>query len=220
MNARRPAPPAPASNARRRRCAGLTFLEFLIAVAITAITALAVGAVTTSIVRGMTSMNDTRSALQRALIAHARLQVQLIPAYCVLEFDPARGIALWQNDDRANDLVNLSELRILWFDPTGDGDLSIERVTFPEEWDETTRSVADIVLTDVDDLFQIMTVQRSLGLTTTKTVADAIDAISVAGSGMDLPSSQRIRLDLTVGVGDDAEQLLMAFGLVNHRTPR
>ena len=203
------------------RCrTGLTFLEFLIAISITAITAVAVGAVTSSIARGMTSMNDARSALQRSLIAHARLQAQLIPTFCVLDFDPSRGIAVWQNDDHANGKVNLSELRILWFDPDAAGDLSMEWITFPEEWDDTTLDAADIILTSVDDYFQIMKVERALGYTTTKVVADGIAAVSLAGSGDDIPSSQRIRLDLTVGVGADSEQLLMAFGLVNHRTPQ
>jgi hypothetical protein len=210
----------PITRPPRRWRAGLTFLEFLLAISITAITAIAVGAVTSSIARGMTSMNDTRSALQRALVAHSRLQAQLIPTFCVLDFDPDRGIAVWKNDDRANNLLNLSEVAVLWFDPAGSGDLTLEWVTFPIDWDETTLADADIILTSVDDYFVTMTTQRALGYTTSKVVADGIAAISIEGSGDDLPSSERIRLDLTVGVGEDAEQLLMAFGLVNHRTPQ
>lgn len=209
---------APA-RAGTRRSAGLTFLEFLIAISITAIIALAVGAVTSSIARGMTSMNDTRSALQRALVSHSRLQGQLIPALCILAFDPSRGIAVWQNDDRANGHVNLSEFRVLWFDPTGGSDVTMEWVTFPEDWDDTTLDNADLVLTSVDDYFQSMVTQRDLGYTTSKVLADGVGTISVAGDGDDLPSSDRIRLDVTVGVGGDSRQLLMAFGLVNHQAP-
>lgn len=207
-------------NARARRCAGLAFLEFLIAIAITAVTALAIGAVTSSIAHGMTSMNDARSALQRALIAHTRLQSQLIPAFCVLDFDADRGIALWQSDSRANGDVNLSELRVLWLDPEGSGDLTMEWVTFPEEWDEAAIESADIVLTSVDDHFRIMEAQRDLGCTSSKIVADGISGLLLEGSGDDLVSSERIRVALTVGVGDDAEELLMAFGLVNHKEPK
>ncbi len=199
---------------------GLTFLEFLIAIAITAITSLAVGVVTTSIARGMSSMNDTRSALQRSLVAHARIQSQLIPAFCVLVHDAHRGVAVWQHDNRANGSVNLSELSILWFEPGGDGDLTLEWVTFPEEWTEDQLAAADIELTGIDDHFQHMLDQRALGHTTSTVVADGVTALDAAGNELTLADSNRVRLELTVGVGEDeAETLLMAFGLINHRSP-
>jgi hypothetical protein len=210
------------ARARRTRASrpGLTSLELLIAITITAITSLAVGAVTTSIARGMTSMNDTRSALQRSLIAHSRIQSQFIPAFCVLLHDAGQGFAVWQHDQRTNGRVNLSELTVFWFDPEGDGDITIEWVTFPEDWTEDQLGVADIELTGVDDYFQSMTTQRDLGYTSSTVVADGIAQLSVGGAGPSLAESNRVRVHLAVGIGDDdSEELLMVFGLVNHRTP-
>lgn len=199
---------------------GLTFLELLIAITITAITSLAVGAVTTSIARGMTSMNDARSALQRSLIAHSRIQSQLIPAFCVLLHDANQGVAVWQHDKRANRRVNLSELTIFWFDPAGEGDITIEWVTFPEGWTEDQLATADLQLTGVDDYFQSMLTQRDLGYTTSTVVADGIAQLSVTGAGATLAESNRVQVHLTVGVGaEESEELLLSFGLVNHRTP-
>lgn len=194
-------------------------MEFLIAVAITAMTSLAVAVVTTSISRSMSSLNDTRGALQRALVAHSRLRAHLIPALCALEFDETQGVSIWQVDDAANSKVNLSELLVLWLEPEGDGDLTAEWVTFPEEWSDETRMAADVVLTSVDDPFQMMLAQRALGYTTQSVVADGISGLDASGNDLDLQSSQRLHIRLSVGVGGQSEEVLMAFGLVNHRTP-
>jgi prepilin-type N-terminal cleavage/methylation domain-containing protein len=199
---------------------GLTLLELLIAITITSITGLAVAVVTTSVARGMTSMNVMRSALQRAHAAHARLAAYIDPALCVLTHDPDNGFAVWLHDDRPGGRVNLSELRVFWFNTDGSGELTVEWVEFPEEWDEDAVMLYDLELSAVDDYFTVMETQRALGYTQTAVLADGLAELNLAGNGIDLEASQRVRMTLDVTVEEDrSEQLLLVFGLPDHQQP-
>jgi len=204
-----------------RSRAGLTLVELLIALAITVIAGLAIATVTTAMARGVTQSNDARGALQRALTAHARLREYLTTSLCVLAHDEEQGVAIWLNDDRANGQVNISEVRVFWFDPADDsGDMTLERVTFPEAWDEDTLAANDITLADLDDPFTVMASMRDLGHTTTTTLADGIAGVGVASSHDSLQASNRVVVELDVRVGaTGAERVLIAAGLANHRIP-
>ena len=208
------------SNSRR----ALTLLELLLAVAITVLTGLAIAAVTTSIARGLTSMNESRSALQRAYAAHARLRAYTTGALAFISVDPDRGIAIWHNDDRYNNRVNLSELRIFWLEPSSDGtpgkELVIEMAAFPEEWEEDELELADAELAGVDDPFNEMLALRAQGWTSRSVIADGLESISVSHSAINLVHANRIRISLKVQIGaDNTEDILMAFGLPNHKVP-
>ena len=200
---------------------GLTTLELLIALVITSLTGLAVTVVTTSIARGVTANSEARGALQRALAAHVRLRSYTSSAHCVLDHDPDRGFVLWQEDSRANGRVNLSEVRVFWFDPEDPlGEVAEERVVFPEAWDESTTEAADIELTPVDDHYALIEAQRLLGFTERSVVADGVAGLTVAGAGASLTESVRVRIGLDVATGEGSSRsLLLAFGLPGHKEP-
>ncbi len=203
-----------------RRAAGVTTLELLVALAITAVTGLAIATVTTSLARGIGVTNDTRGALQRALAAHTRYRAYLEQCLCVLDYDPARGFALWLHDDRSNGQVNLSELRVFWYDGTPGGDATMERVVWPEAWDEGQREAADITLSSVDDYYAVMETHRSLGLTETVVMVDGITGQDVSHEGASLVEAERVRVGLEVRVGElGTERVLIVSGVPNHRTP-
>lgn len=212
---------APRRNNTRR---ALTLLELLLAVAITVLTGLAIAAVTTSIARGLTSMNESRSALQRAYATHARLRAYTTGALAFLSVDPERGIAVWHNDERFNNRVNLSELHIFWLENASDGapgkELVIESANFPEEWDAEELELADAELAGIDDPFNEMLALRAQGWTTRSVIADGLETVAVSHSAINLMNANRIRIALEVRVGpDNTQDILMAFGLPNHRVP-
>lgn len=202
--------------ARRR---GMTLLETLIALAITVITGLAIATVTTAVARGMSSLNTARSALQRAHAVHVRIRAYTDPALCVLDYDDKQGFALWLDDSRANDEVNLSELRIFWFN-ADDSTISVERVVFPDGWDPTDYVAHDTTVTSVDDPFAMMQAQRDLGYTRTEVIADAVQSVTMEWATADIQDAGRVRLELAVRADDDTvHELLIALGLPNHRAP-
>lgn len=210
------------SNLRKPRRA-LTLIELLIALTVTVIIGLAVAAITNSVARSVTSMNDARSALQRAYAAHARIRSQAQNARAFLDADPDRGVALWLNDQRANNRVNLSEIAVLWITPSDEelfaNELVLETVAFPTDWDHETTESADVQLTLVDDFFQEILNLRNQGWTQRTVIADAVEEINLSHSAINLVNANRVRLTLSVRVGDDTQDILMAFGLQNHRAP-
>jgi hypothetical protein len=199
---------------------GITTVELLIAIAITAVTGLAIATVTTSLARGITATNESRSALQRALAAHTRYRAYVEPCLSVLDFDPDRGFALWLHDDRSNGQVNVSELRVFWYDGTPDGEATMERVVWPDAWDEPAKEAADITLSGVDNYFDAMETQRGLGYTETVVMIDGLSGQSVAHDASDIAEADRVRVELDVQVGTfGTERIMVASGLPNHRIP-
>lgn len=198
---------------------GLTLLETLIALAITVITGLAIASVTTAVARGMTSVNTARSALQRAHAVHVRLRAYTDPALCVLDFDTAKGFAIWLDDSRTNEKVNLSELRVFWYS-AADDTISVERVVFPNGWDPSEYVQHDTTLSSVDDPFAMMEAQRALGYTRTEIIADAVSALDMEWPTKDIRDAGRVRLSLGVTADDQhVHELLIALGLPNHKVP-
>jgi len=198
---------------------GLTLLETLIALAITVITGLAIASVTTAVARGMTSVNTARSALQRAHAVHVRLRAYTDPALCMLDFDADRGFAIWLDDSRTNEKVNLSELRVFWYS-AADDTISVERVVFPDGWDPSEYVKRDSTLTSVDDPFAMMEAQRALGYTRTDIIADAVSALDMEWPTNDIRDAGRVRLSLGVTADDQqVHELLIALGLPNHKVP-
>ncbi|MBL0927254.1 MAG: hypothetical protein IBJ11_06325 [Phycisphaerales bacterium] len=203
---------------------GLTLLELLIALSITGLTGLAVAGVITAVARGVGSISDGRSAVQRAHAAHARLRAYTEPALALLACDPARGIALWLHDDRRNGRVNLSELRVFWFDREA-RTITVERVQFPADWPPAWIEQSDGVLALIDDPFAVMLTQRAMGRTRRDVLADGIAEWSLATNAPDPRDANRLRLTLGVVAGwnthdHQPEDALLTFGLANYFRPR
>lgn len=213
-----PAPtPRPRCGPRARP--GLTLVELMLALSITVITGLAMVTATSAVARGITGINAARSALQRAHAAHARLRAYTEPGRCFLAWDATRGFAMWLHDDRANDLVNLTELRVFWFDDAA-GTLSVERVTFPDGWPDEDYEAVDVELSSGTDMFAAIESMRALGYTQTEVLADGVAALELAHSALSLTEANRVRLTLGVTLDDgEQESVLFVFGMPNHEEP-
>lgn len=197
---------------------GLTTLELLVALSVTSITGLGVAMVITSVSRGITMMNDTRGAMQRASAAHVRMRAYTDTSLCLLEHDPLRGFALWAHDERPNGQVNASELRIFWMLPDK-GEVCTEFVVYPEEMTPEERDAADLIVSTVDDPFEAMLIQRRLGYTQQLVLADGVASLSITHNENDPRDSERFRLLLGLEGTGGEEELLMALGLPEYRRP-
>ncbi len=198
---------------------GLTLLELLVALAITVVTGMAIASVTTAVARGIDTVGTVRSALQRAHAAHVRLRAYTDPGLCLLAYDADAGFALWLEDSRANGRVNLTEFRVFWVDE-GTGLLTVERVEFPEGWTDDEYALYDTTLSGVDDPFQVMLTQRSLGYTVTETIADEVAGLSMAYTPESIRDADRVRLMLGLRLDESqTEEILIALALPNHAKP-
>lgn len=198
---------------------GLTLLETLIALSITVITGMAIASVTTAVARGMTSVNTARSALQRAHAVHVRIRAYTDTSLCVLDYNENKGFAVWLDDSRPNQKVNLSELRVFWFNADTQT-ISVERVVFPAGWEAAEYVKRDTTLASVDDPFAMMEAQRALGYTETEIIADAISSIAMEWPAGDIRDAGRVRLGLSVRADDnEIHDLLIVLGLPNHKKP-
>ncbi len=204
---------------RHRRARGLTLLELLIAVVITTIAGMALSSVMITTARSITGTSGSRSALQRAHVAYIRLRAFTDPGLCLLQDEPGQGFALWLEDTKPGDTVNLREMRAFWFNP-GTGLLTVERVEFPPEWPPEMQDAFDIPLGSGSDFLAEMQVQRALGYTKTETLADGLLDLSLTHDGM-TPQQAR-RLWLTFTINDASEQppeVLTAYAFLTHEEP-
>lgn len=208
-----------ARTSRVRARTGLTLVELLVALAITVVTGMAIATVTVGVARGLENVNTARSALQRAHAAYIRLRAYTDPSLCILAEDSDRGFALWLDDGRPNSRVNLSELRVFWFNEV-ESTMSVERVVFPEDWPAEEVVKHDQTLSVVDDPFALMEAQRALGYTWSEVLADGVGGFGMTFESNNVLDANRVRLALTVVLDNGKrEDLMLALGLPNHRTP-
>lgn len=206
--------------AQRRGPLGLTLLELLLAVAVTAMAGLALTTALTATARSLSLTRDTRSALQRAHTLCVRMRAYTDAALCLLQHDAERGVAVWLHDENPGNSVNLSELRVFWFNE-GEGTITVERVDFPEAWSAAIREDYDRVLPAGSDFFAVMTDERALGMTSTGVLADGASGVVLAMTDAVVQETGRFRLTADFAAGqDESQRVMMAFGLPNHRTPR
>ncbi|MCA9309919.1 MAG: hypothetical protein KDA21_01865 [Phycisphaerales bacterium] len=198
---------------------GLALAELIIGMAITALIGLAVATTLVSVGQGLTYSREARSALQRAYTAHTRVRAYFDPGLCVLEEQGKTGFALWLHDGRANGAVNLSELRVFWYD-FDEGVLTVEWVEFPEDWDAELIALTDVELLDGADYFQEMLTQRALGRTSTARLVDGLADVRLEYDAVSVEDAQRLRFTMSVTLNEEeAHDVLLALALPNHRTP-
>ena len=195
-------------------------LELLLAISITIMTGAAAAAVSTAVARGMSSVNLTRSALLRAHLVMERIRAVTDPGLCVLDADASRGIAVWLNDSRVNGQVNVSELRVFWFD-AANRKVTEEKVQFPADQTDDWYAVHDLVVASSDDPFAVMVSQRRFGYTTTQPVGDAITVNEVTYEQGDARSSVRFRIAATVHTDrDEPLDILGVLSVPNRQEPK
>lgn len=204
---------------RNNRNKGMTLLELLLALSITILTGAAAAAITLAVARSMTSMNESRSVVNRANLVQARVRAVTDTAWCALAHDAKQGLALWAGDDNGNGRVNVSELRIMWTN-TEASTLTLERVQFPSDWTAEQKAEADLVMARADDPFTMMATQRGLSHTTTEIMGDRVTVSSITPNTQTLRDSKRLRMAaVLVDDGGDPIELLLCLGLPNHKAP-
>lgn len=207
----------PGLHSRPRR--GLTLIELMIAVSITVVAGMALSTVMTATARTLFSTTNARSALQRAHAGYVRLRAYTDPARCLLQADE-RGFAIWLDDTTVNNVVNLREMRVVWFDTLNDL-LVVERVKFPDEWPPELKASFDTPLNSgADFLFQMET-QRALGYTATEVLADGIPSATIAHPSA--AAQQARTFTLTMSVDDRSPvpaEVLTVHAFPNHAPPR
>ncbi len=198
---------------------GLSVLELMIALAITSMVALTLATVLTAASRGMSDAASTRSALQRVHAAHVRIRAYTDAALNILEHDPNQGIALWLHDEKPGGRVNLTELRVFWFDYDNER-ITIERIVFPEAWTQEMKDAADAELPLGAGYFLTMAGQRALGYTETSTIATGCTPTDFIFNNPTIIESNRLTLSASFDNGRGAaEPMLLVFALPNHKQP-
>lgn len=204
----------------RTRVRGLTLLELLLALAITAIVGLAMSTAMTATARGMTNAGDMRSALQRANVAYMRLRDFTTRSKALLQVDPNSGFVLWDNDENPGARVNLSEIRVFWYDAAL-GQMSVEWLTMPEGWTQEMKDDYDQEFSPGQNFMAVMNDERALGNTQSEMITDGLAGWAVEFEGSDPQLESRFRVRLTVQTSDGATSpVMMTFGLINHMVPR
>lgn len=196
---------------------GLTLLELLIALTITSLIGLAMATTLVASARSIQSASEARSALQRFHALRERIRNYTNPALAVLASDDEQGFALWLHDEAENNEVNLSELRVIWYESDSQR-VTLERVEFPEEWTDEQVELADTVLLDGADPFLAMESQRLLDLTTTLVLADGIASTRLFfDDQISARDSVRPRVEVEIEMGDDLVPMAFAAPLREHR---
>lgn len=198
---------------------GFTVVELLIGIVITALVALAISTMLTLVGETTARSRDERAAVMRSHLAQVRLRSYTEPSLAVLQFDKAKGVAIWLHDDNPGEKVNLTELRVLWFDDVT-GEIAVERVVFPDTWTPEMKAAADVVLPKDSDFFSVMITQRQAGQTEIATLLETVEGLELTFTGTTLQSSDRVRYAITLGADNgDSVRTYIVVGMPNHAEP-
>ncbi len=198
---------------------GFTSVELLIALVITAMVGVGVASMMRMVADASEGDADRRSVLVRAHAAQARLKAYVGGALNVLQHDAAQGVAVWLHDQRAENNVHLSELRVLWWDKATSSIL-MERVQWPENWTDLMIESADVVVPKASDFFVAMIAQRDQGFTVIEPLVDDVEDFTVEFQGATPTASERLRIRLVLRTASGrTEEILLAFGLPYHEQP-
>ncbi len=218
-----------ANRIRRKRAPfGVTLIELLLAIAITSMIALGVASMMTAVSSVAETDREARSALLRSLAVREAMRAYIEESLCVLEIsDDNHTVVVWLEDDLSPGLANLSELRLIRFDPATNSILS-ERVTLPEGWHPAVRQGADVVVTSAMDLPGMFEGFADLSMTTVTTLASGIADAEWTLSDATPRNATRARLAFELlapaSAAADPDEvpatpMLVAFGLPEHRSP-
>lgn len=200
-----------------RRSRGVTLLELMLALAVTAMVGLGVGAMLAMISSSTSSAREARSLLLRAHAGQIRLRSYIDSSLSLLQHDPDKGLVIWLTDQRTIGSVNLSEIRIFWFDEE-EQTLSVEWINFPEEWTELQVQTFDVVVPGGSDYFTIFDTQRAGGMTATLELVEDVDSVAFTFDDPTITDATRVTMAMGLVMDDDEEvkQTLATFGLADH----
>ncbi len=213
---------------RARAPLGVTLIELLLAIAITAMIALGVASMMTAVSTVAETDREARSALLRSLAVREAMRAYVEESLCVLQISADNHtVAIWLEDDSSPGLVNLTELRLLRFEPATNTIVS-ERITFPDAWHPVAKQQADAIVSKAMDPIATMKAYADLSMTTTTTLASGIADAEWSLSDATAYDATRARLWFELlapaaAAADPADvpatPMLVAFGLPEHRSP-
>ena len=206
------------ANQHGRSRRGVTLLELMLALSITAMVGLGVASVLAMISSSTKSAREARSLLLRAHAGQIRLRSYLDSSLRLLQHDPDQGLAVWLHDQRTTDAVNLSEIRVFWYDAEEET-LAVEWVSFPENWTELQIQVFDTVVPDGSDYFVVMEAQRAAGMTASLELVEDVIGVDLTFDNETITDAKRVTLEmeLTIDEEDSTKRTLSSFGLSNHQ---
>jgi len=205
--------------ARRHHARALTLLELMLALAITGMIGVGIASTMTMVAAGARGERDGRSAVLRTHAVGVRLHAYLDDALCVLQHDAEQGVALWLHDPGREGVVNLSEIRVIWWDAQNQR-LSVERVRLPDTWPPLLKATHDAPVPASSDFFAVIRQQRDAGLTSTRSLMEQVQQFQASFDAAEVQSAERV--DLVVG--EQVEEIgvfqsLLTFTLTEHRRP-
>lgn len=201
---------------RRRR--GVTLLELMLAISVTMMVGLGTASMLAMISSSTSSAREARSLLLRAHAGQIRMRSYLDSSLRLLAWDTDQGLAIWLHDQRSTDQVNLSELRVFWYDDVAQT-LSVEWVNFPEAWTELQVQTFDVVVPDGTDYFAVMEAQRAAGMTATLELVEDVTWFDLDFDDPTITDATRVTMTMELLMDENGgkKQTLAAFGLANHR---
>lgn len=204
----------------RRLARAMTLVELTLALLITAMMGLSIASMMTVVGSATQADRDGRAVLLRAHAGQARFGAYMSQSRCVLQHAPERGaLVIWLHDVSGQGHVNLTEFRVFWHDPVS-GVVTVERVEFPEEWTDTQKEAADVVVPGDSDYLALIETQRALNYTVTNAMLDGAWSAQWTLDAQAAQQARRARLAVTIGpTPDNTQQVIFAFGVAEHNAP-
>jgi hypothetical protein len=184
----------------RRRAAGLTLVELVIGLTITAVIACILAILIHATAVGTNTQQDGRRLLVRFQSIRSAIANDLSNAHCILDVG-TNYIIYWIGDDPAgvvppNNAVNLSELRMLQVD--GSGNLNLYRVQWPASFKTADILSADQTYSATSNWYSAVQAAATAGyLVPTKLATNATSLTATLDSGS-IPSARLITLNITL----------------------
>jgi prepilin-type N-terminal cleavage/methylation domain-containing protein len=160
----------------RRAARGMTLLELMIGLSITALIAGAISGMMSAVTSGIHTNRDARTVMIRAHAGQTRLSAYLAPCRSVLAVNE-NEIVVWFEDERADNHVQVKEVRWLRFDAVA-MELGVHFVQFPAVWTAATVDLENITLAPDEDWDDVLLDFAARGLERRLTLIDGLGSFS------------------------------------------
>lgn len=190
-----------------RRRHGLSLVELLVALAVTALVAAGVAALLAGLGAGIAAGADTRTGMLASVSTHRRLIESLTPGVVVLRADGDDAM-VWFGDEASGGMVEVSEVAWLIVDRNR-GELSLDRVVFPDDLPIFERSLLNERLQEGIDDLQVLDDLRDRGFVQRRVLADGLHDAVLASERDGRVLRVDVHFDLQTGPAPWNSTLLM-----------
>jgi hypothetical protein len=209
---------------RRGRTAyrrGVTFIELLIGLSITAFTCAILAVLINATAMGTSTQNDGRRSLVRLQTLKAILEDEFVNARCILGTG-SNYVVYWTGDHAGaltpvNNAVNVSELRLLEIDPSGN--LNIYCTRWPAGMSDAEKLAADTTFAANSNWYAAVAALKGTSNFSTNTIATGATALSATLDNASPTRARYIHVRIDVNDGAVARQFALGMTLANPGTP-